>query len=223
MARSGSTRFRNKNVAEFGPVFERTTLLEWKINQLLEIFPRERVVFSSDSEDYLDIGSKFGLLLHKRDKQLADFGSFAENLSLVAKQTNTEFLMYANGPCNPLIGPKRIRNFLSSIDSDSLERGTFAVEEMKGYFAFKRKWLNFEPGENHKGSEFLENPFRVVWALTLRSRNKVISEGAMFSDFNSTYSVPTWASIDIDYEDDLVVANSFFTRYLDYEVSSNTN
>jgi CMP-N-acetylneuraminic acid synthetase len=219
LARSGSKRLVNKNLANFGPEKSRSTLLEWKIKQLLEVFSPKKIILSSDSNEYLDIGSAFGLSLHKRSTQLSDLGSFAENLRVVAKEASSEYVMYANGPCNPLIGPRRIRDFIKSVDIDALDIGVCAVEELKGYIGFQNSWLNFEPGESHLGSELLENPFRVVWGLSIRSRAKVISQGSMFSMFDPFYKVPSWQSVDIDYPEDLVIAQSFLDKYANYELT----
>lgn len=217
MAREGSQRFKNKNIAKFGVGQEKTTLLQWKIEQLLEIFPPERVILSSDSTDYLDLGSAYKISLHHRDKDLAETGSFAENLRTVAKLAQTKYVLYANGPCNPLIGPRRMREFFGSIENENLQNGAFAVEELKGYMLFREEWLNFEPGEKHLGSEKLENPFRVVWALTCRATKNVISEGSMFSASKPVLTVPTWTAVDIDYMEDLVIAEAFLGKYLEYE------
>lgn len=217
MAREGSQRFKNKNVAKFGVEPAKTTLLQWKIEQLLEVFSPERVILSSDSNDYLDLGSEYKISLHYREKHLAEFGSFAENLRTVAKQAQTDCVLYANGPCNPLIGPRRMREFLASIDNKNLQNGAFAVEELKGYLLYRNEWLNFEPGEKHLGSENLENPFRVVWALTCRSTKNVISQGSMFSACKPVLTVPTWTAVDIDYEEDLVIAEAFLGKYHEYE------
>jgi len=217
MAREGSTRFRNKNVAEFETGKEKKTLLEWKIEQLLEVFPPKKIILSSDASDYLDLGSHYKVTLHRRERNLAESGSFAENLKVVAKLAQTEYVLYANGPCYPLIGPKRIRAFFDSIPPTDLDDGVFAVEEMKGYILFRDAWLNFEPGENHLGSEVLENPYKVVWALTCRSTNYVVTQGSMFSRCKPTVVVPSWAAIDIDYEEDLTMAQSFIQKYFQYE------
>jgi CMP-N-acetylneuraminic acid synthetase len=219
MARSGSKRLINKNLAEFGPDGKKVTLLEWKISQLLEVFPSENIILSSDSDQYLGIGSTFKLSLHKRSPELTDIGSFAENLRMVASEAKTNYVMYSNGPCNPLIGPNRIRDFLSNVKINDLDDGFCAFEELKGHVGFQNNWLNFEPGEKHLGSELLQKPFRVVWGLSVRSKIKVKSDGAMFSKFNPSYIVPSWAAVDIDYPEDLVVAQSFLDKYTTYEQS----
>ena len=219
MARSGSKRLVNKNLALFGPEHNKITLLEWKIKQLLEVFQCQNIIFSSDSNEYLDIGATFNLTLHKRHSELTDFGSFADNLRMVAGEAKTDYVMYSNGPCNPLIGPKRIKDFLNSVNKEELADGVCAVEELKGHIGFQKSWLNFEPGENHLGSELLENPFRVVWGLSVRSRIKVLSQGSMFSKFDPSYIVPNWESVDIDYPEDLMVAQSFLDKYTNYELN----
>ena len=219
MARSGSRRLPNKNLAPFGPEHNKITLLEWKIKQLLQVFPCQKIILSSDSHEYLDIGSAFNLKLHKRSSDLTEFGSTAENFRVVASEAKTDYVFYSNGPCNPLIGPNRIRNFLNSVNKEDLEDGFCAVEELKGHIGFQNSWLNFEPGENHLGSELLENPFRVVWGLSIRSRAKVISQGSMFSKFNPSYKVPSWEAVDIDYPEDLVIAHAFLDKYANHEVT----
>jgi CMP-N-acetylneuraminic acid synthetase len=73
MARAGSQRFKNKNLAEFGPAQLATTLLQWKIEQLLEVFPREKIILSSDSSDYLDLGSNYKITLHSREKDVRTY------------------------------------------------------------------------------------------------------------------------------------------------------
>jgi CMP-N-acetylneuraminic acid synthetase len=219
MARSGSTRLKNKNLALFGPDCNKITLLEWKIKQLLQVFPCQNIILSSDSNNYLDIGSTFDLTLHKRSSDLADFGSGAENLSVVAGEAKTDYVFYSNGPCNPLIGPNRIRNFLSFVSSKDLEDGFCAVEELTGHIGFQNSWLNFDFGEKYLGSELLENPYRVVWGLSIRSRVKVISQGSLFSKFDPSYKVPSWESVDINYPEDLVIAQSFLDKYVHHELN----
>ena len=219
MSRSGSKRFKNKTLAEFGPDGSKTTLLEWKIKQLLEVFPAEHIVFSSDSTKYLEIGAQYGIKLHQRDFNLTENGTPAENYRIVAEEATTDLVLCVNGPCLPLIGPKRILNFLEFAEGKNLEEGIVAVEELKGHLAFQGRWLNFEPGERHLGSELLENAFRVVWGLTLRNRKKVILDGSLFTRFNSSYQVPFWAAIDIDYPEDLVMAQTFLDKYWEYELN----
>ena len=217
MARSGSKRFVNKNLARFGPVGNETTLLDWKIRQLLEVFPKQQIIFSSDSDEYLEIGAHYGIKLHQRDFHLTESGTFAENLRIVAEEATTDLVMYVNGPTFPLIGPKRILNFVEFMEGKNLDEGIVAVEELKGHLAFQGRWLNFEPGERHKGSENLENAFRVVWGLSMRTRKNVILDGSPFSQFNSSYKVPFWAAIDIDYPDDIVMAQKYLDIYAEYE------
>ena len=129
----------------------KNSLLEWKIKQLLQVFPCQNIILSSDSHEYLDIGSTFNLTLHKRSTELTDFGTSAENFRVVADAANTDYVFYSNGPCNPLIGPNRIRTFLNFVNREDLEDGVCAVEELNGHIGFQNSWLNFEPGESHLG------------------------------------------------------------------------
>jgi CMP-N-acetylneuraminic acid synthetase len=216
MAREGSKRFKNKNVAEFNTGYEKKTLLEWKIEQLLQVFAPERIILSSDSSDYLDLGSQFKVNLHRREKSLVESGTLAENFRDVVGRVQTEFVFYSNGPCNPLIGPKRIKEFFNSISHKDLENGVFAIEEVTGHLLFEDKWLNFEPGEGFLGSEENEKLFRVVWGLSCRSTKNVFSQGSMFSICKPGYAIPTWAAVDINHEEDLAIAEAFVGKYFAY-------
>jgi CMP-N-acetylneuraminic acid synthetase len=217
MAREGSKRFKNKNVAEFNTGQETKTLLEWTIEQLLEVFPSDKIILSSDSPDYLDLGSKYKVTLHRRENKLVESGSLAENFRNVAKLVRTEFVFYSNGPCNPLIGPKRIKEFFGSISPQDLDNGVFAIEEVTGHSLFRDEWLNFEPGEGFLGSEENEKLFRVVWGLSCRSTKGLISQGSMFSLCKPTFVLPTWAAVDINHEEDLAIAEAFIDKYFEYE------
>jgi CMP-N-acetylneuraminic acid synthetase len=217
MAREGSKRFKNKNIAEFNSGRETKTLLEWKIEQLLEVFPCDRIILSSDSSDYLDIGSHYKVTLHLREKKLVESGSLVENFRDVAKQVQTEFVFYSNGPCNPLIGPKRIREFFDSISLQDLDNGVFAVEEVTGHILFRDTWLNFEPGIRFLGSEENEKLFRVVWGLSCRSTKSFVSQGSMFSLCKPSFVLPAWAAVDINHEEDLAIAQAFTEKYFEYE------
>ena len=217
MARSGSERIVNKNIQLFGNPGAEVTLIEWKLGQLLEIFSPQKIIFSSDSEEYLDIGSSYGLHLHKRSKELTDNGTFPDNLKAVAREAKTNFLLYSNGPCNPLIGPKRLKDFFKQLETVDLNAGAFGAEELKGYSLFDSKWLNFEPGANHVYSQNLKNPNRVVWNLTCRSTSKILEEGSMFSVPVPALVVPGWEAIDIDYPEDLIVAKAFIGKYNEFE------
>lgn len=220
MAREGSKRFKDKNVANFNTGEEIRTLLEWKLEQLLAVFPPERIILSSDSSDYLDLGSQFKVTLHQRNKNLVESGSLAENFRDVAKLVKTDFIYYANGPCNPLIGPKRIKDFFKRIPPEDLDNGVFAVEEVTGHVLFNDEWLNFESGEGFLGSEENEKLFRVVWGLSCRSTKGLISQGSMFSLCKPTLVLPPWAAVDINHEEDLIIAEAFIGKYFEYEGSS---
>jgi CMP-N-acetylneuraminic acid synthetase len=217
MARAGSKRFKNKNLAEFSVAPGKPPLLEWKIEQLLQVFDPSKIILSTDSSAYSEIGKKYSVRLHYRSNELTENGTFSDNLVNVALFAESEYLLYSNGPCNPLIGPKMINNFISSLEIGNLDDGVFAVEELKGHLIFENNWLNFEPGKNHLGSEFLENPLRVVWGLTCRSRRGIINNGSMFSTCNPNFEVPSWAAIDVDFDYDLKLAESFYSSYLNYE------
>ena len=67
-ARSGSQRLPQKNTLKLGGI----TLIDLAIKLALQIVPKDCIIFSSDSEDYLSMAAKKKVKLHKRGEDLAN-------------------------------------------------------------------------------------------------------------------------------------------------------
>jgi len=208
-AKGESSRFPGKNLKNFaikdGKV---VTLLEWKIIQLLEVFEPKNILLSSDSEEIFSYGKKYGLKLHERSTDLAN-ADMATNLKAAASAISTDYFMYTNGPCYPLIFPELYRKYLNFC-SENLEflcDGVFAIETIKGFLIYDEEFLNFSPN-NHLYSQDLKNVERIVWGLATRETAKVLERGSLMENSNKKFAISNLEAIDIDYEDDFILAQA---------------
>jgi CMP-N-acetylneuraminic acid synthetase len=208
-AKSVSSRFPGKNLTPFarsnGKILN---LLEWKIEQLLQVFEASRIMLSSDSNEILNIGEKFKLKLQIRPLEVAE-ADFTTNLKFAAKEVETEYFMYTNGPCYPLLFPENYFNFLNYCDMNKelLKDGIFGVEIIKGFLLYEKEFLNFKP-QNMVYSQNVLNIERVIWGLAIRENSMVLEHGSLMSNPKNSFAIPNNNSIDIDYESDMLLAQA---------------
>ena len=212
-AKSISSRFPGKNLAPFAKKRGRTlNLLEWKIEQLVEVFDSNKIMLSSDSEEILRIGKNYNLKLQHRPLEIAE-ADFTTNLKYAANEVDTNYFMYTNGPCYPLLFPNTYNEFLSYCleKEELLEDGIFGMETIKGFLLFREKYLNFSP-LNMAYSQNVSNVGRVVWGLTLRKNKRIIEDGALFLNPKNSFNVENLEAVDIDFKSDMEMAQSILFK-----------
>jgi CMP-N-acetylneuraminic acid synthetase len=213
IVKSNNDRFPGKNLGII-KVNESTkfTLLELKIVQLLEIFKNTQILVSSNSVEYLDIASGYGLKTHKRDEYYCKTDTpLSEVLVNVCSEIETKYTLRA---CvnYPLIGPKVMKDFLDYIGENEpkLDSGVVCSEVVDGHFWYDEDWLNFRPGKMHKNSQDVKNPRRVVWGLSAKSTVKILNDMNLFNDLNNSFEVPFKNAVDINKPEDLELAQMLF-------------
>ena len=83
--------------------------------QALEILDPKNIVFSTDSDEYLNIVSKFDILLHKRESYLATSKSGKiDTLKKLTELYSADFYIDLD-PTSPIRTKKDIQNFLQSL------------------------------------------------------------------------------------------------------------
>lgn len=218
-ARAGSTRLPSKNVAplSFAPGY---TMLTWKLHQLKQVFPAERIVVSSDSPAYLDLALAAGVATHRRPDHLASSAvPFGDVVTALAQVVDTEYFGWAP-PTSPLFGPRHLRamvDMFARLTDAERTAGLGSVERLVGYFGYRGEWLNFTPGRAHRNSQDLACPLRVTWGLSLRRTSEVLATQALFDSLDPTFIVPSWAGVDIDDALDLRTAELLWPLYQEFE------
>ena len=94
---------KDKNIAPFGD----SNLLVHKIRQLKKVPSIDRIVVSSDSDEYLAMAKAEGVLAHKRDREYCIEGegqtkSFGEVVRHIAESVEGEHIVWCQ-PTSPLV------------------------------------------------------------------------------------------------------------------------
>lgn len=137
--RKGSQRVPNKNIKPFGD----TTLLDLKLQTLLQVSNLDEIIVNSDCDDMLAIGKKYGVKTIKREPYFAS--SEATNSEFhghIGKTTDTDYI-FLTPVCSPFIGVERheevIDLFLNS-ECDSLT----STHLVKGHLWLDGKPMNYD-------------------------------------------------------------------------------
>src|SRR5690606_37154120 len=92
--REGSSRIKNKI---FLPIDGNTSLLEWKILQLLEVQKPNRILVSSNSENVKEIATNAGVRFHQRNGFLSigHQATFSELIKGIVKDVKTQHFAWS--------------------------------------------------------------------------------------------------------------------------------
>ncbi|TAF45010.1 MAG: cytidylyltransferase [Sphingobacteriales bacterium] len=167
--RIGSQRVKNKNLKPFGD----TTLLSFKIDNLLKVKGIDEIIVNTDSDEAIEIAKAKGVSFHKREAYFASSecttGEFFVHMGEV---TQTDIFAYC--PCtSPFIQPATIdasiKTFLDSHANDSLA----TVSSVKEFLWLDGKPVNYEHN-NMPASQNLPNICALNFGLSLISRLDLI-------------------------------------------------
>lgn len=221
-ARAGSTRLPGKNLLplSFAPGY---SALTWRLHQLKQVFPVERIIVTSDSPEYLELARAAGVSVHHRSAHLASSTvRFSEVVDALVQVVDTEFFGWAP-PTSPLFGPRHMRmmvDMFAGLTDQERSAGLGSVEFLDGYFGYAGQWLNFVPGKGHRNSQDLIRPLRVTWGLSLRTTSAVRETLSLFDSLDPAFVVPAWAALDIDDGLDLRMAELLWPLYREFEDTS---
>ncbi len=204
--RKGSQRVKNKNLKAFG----NTTLLEFKINNLLKVRNLDEIIVNTDSEEAIEIAKICGVSYHRREDYYASSecsgSDFFEHLG---KVTNTDVFAYC--PCtNPFIEVTTIEEsidlFLSNVgEYDSLA----TVSDVKHFLWLNGSPINYERSKQ-PNSQNLPDIVSLNFGLSLIKKEDLIKFRNIIGLnplFKKTSAVE---SIDIDTNLDYFIAEQLY-------------
>jgi CMP-N-acetylneuraminic acid synthetase len=199
--RKGSQRVIDKNFKDF---FNSKSLLELKIESLLQIKNIDDIVINTDSEDAIKIAKKYGVSYYKREPYYASsICSQSEFFFNLAETTDSEFIIHT--PCtSPLVSINTyntlIDNFLNS-NNDSAN----TVSIVKDYL-----WLNGNPlnynilDKKVPNSQDLPDVFKLTFGInmiskeTMLNRKNVVGNNPMFHIVNEVEEIDIDTQFDFD-------------------------
>lgn len=220
--RAGSTRVPGKNLRTFDTQDSDggSSLLSWKLNQLLELFESDQVVLSTDWSLAAAVGEKFQVRVHHRDPRLCTSDApFDEVISDSASLVSSEHMIWAP-VTSPFLGPKRIKEMLDfylESSSHTQAEGLIAVSSLRSYFFLSNSPINFPIGKGHVRTQELSPLSELNWAFSIRQTSAVLSNSYMFGLQPVLFEVTKLENLDIDDQLDFKMAQHLIPLYLEYQ------
>jgi len=205
--RGGSLRVKNKNIRSFGG----KNLLTIKLEQLLRIPQIEEICVSSDSPEMLKIAEELGVTPMKRDpKYASNECSINDVWEHLAQSMECENVLYTN-VTNPLVEDKTyidcIEKYFSLSTYDSLNTASLVKE----FLWMNGKSLNYD-SDNQPRSQDLPDVFHPNFAINILKRETMEKNRSVLGKNFYPYLMGKIESIDIDDEEDFLVAQLLYIR-----------
>lgn len=214
--RRGSSRIREKATLPFGSAH---SLIEWKLSQLVRVIDPRRIYLSSEDDQFLALGKRFGTSLHKRDIRLATdhVVPFCDVITGIVAEIPHEHIAWCTVVC-PLSSPQDYVNSFRQYH-DEVINGEFdslvGVNRVKEYFWSRQGALNYEASRNHTISQDLPEWFKVTNSIYMCAKRDILRQ-AYFLGKKPVFSLLSkLAGIDIDYIEDYRMATALYAIYRD--------
>lgn len=215
--RLGSSRIAHKPLLPVGE--HKISLLAWKIRQLKQIIPAERIYVSTEADELKEIARAENIQIHHRDKYLAEGhkASFSEVIVGIVKDIPHEHIAWITAvvplmsPREYLVGFETYRNCVlgTGAGHDSL----VAVNLLKEYLWNDRGPINYKATSEHTVSQDLPNIYKVTNGLYMNSKENILSLRYLLGSNPYKYVVSKIAGIDIDEYEDYQMAQGAIKFY----------
>ena len=182
------------------------TLLEWKIVQLLDVFPRELIFISGASKIIEEIAKEKGVNFLKKESDT--LSSFLESLEGISQ----EHIMIAP-VTSPFVKPVSYRDiantYFSTIDNYN---GLVSVTSQKEYFYYQGAQLNFE---EHSSRDNLEPIYKVTNGVYMNKRAFFTKEKKYMSQRPFLYQIDRFEAHEIRSLANYEVASGMISEYFE--------
>jgi N-acylneuraminate cytidylyltransferase len=213
--REGSSRIKDKVLLPFG---DHLTLLEWKLEQLCQVLPAERIYVSTDSENLKRLAAPYGVRLHDREPRLCcgHEATFSEVITGIVKDIPHAHIAWATVVV-PLMSPAEYRGGFQKYHEQVVQRGgndsLFAANLVKEYLWWPDRPLNYQADRNHTISQQLPDIYRVTNGLYMRDKASILRDGYFLGQNPFKFLVSKVAGVDIDVLEDFQIARSLRWLY----------
>jgi len=189
--------------------FAGTTLIEWKISQLLKIFEKKDVYVSTPSGKIAAIAEGAGVKVIRRGKE----NNFSDMIKSSASGTDKKYLLWTN-TTSPFIGPKHylamIKMFLS-LDRNKYD-SLVSVLKMNEYFFYKGSPMNFDISKFQSRTE-LEPLFKLTNGCSIALKETCLSYGKDYGGKPFLSEVDKFVATEISEIGDGAMLNDLVAEY----------
>ena len=213
--RKGSQRVPNKNLRTFAD----TTLLELKIQTLLQVPEIDEIVVNTDSEEAIEIVNRRyrgGVKTHRREAYYASSQcSGSEFFRHLGEVTDTDLFLYA--PCtSPFVKPQTlsqcIDRFLDTTEYDCVS----TVSVIKEFLWLDGRPVNYDPA-HAPNSQNLPDIVALNFGATVVRRNDLIENSNIIGKRPLFVPTSDIEGIDIDTPLDFYIAEQIYKKQLQKE------
>jgi len=212
-ARLGSNRVKVKNLR----MLNGKPLIEYILNTLKKTEYLNNIYINSESEYFREIANRYNVNFYKRDPQLATSQSLIDDYIYdFIQKVNPEYLAVVN-PTSPFITSEELDNAWLYFNNNNFDT-LLSCEKIQTHCFYKGKPINFSINGKHPRSQDIEPVRALNFAITIWNSKSYVNNyeknayGVYTGNFGF-YDIEGLGSIDIDYENDFMLAE-FISRHI---------
>tara|TARA_B100001939_G_C16927591_1_gene612437 strand:+ start:655 stop:1326 length:672 start_codon:yes stop_codon:yes gene_type:complete len=206
-ARGGSKGIHKKNIV----ITNGKPLIFYTIMAAQNVFPKENIFVSTDSDEISEISKKYGARVpYLRPKEISDDTSSSVDLieDFFFRYPKYEHIVLLQ-PTSPLRKSNHIKAALN-IYINNRAKCCISVKEdfyqPNYYFKKNEKKLLINETIPHDARQIAENRLYPNGAIYISTKNNILNRRSFFTDETFFYLMDKISSIDIDDKDDLKIA-----------------
>jgi pseudaminic acid cytidylyltransferase len=213
-ARGGSTRLKNKNIRLLGG----KPLIRWVTESVIDSKCFDRVIISTDSDDIYNAVNDLKVERHNRPKDHATTRATVLNamVDLVENHITDKFDTFAYFlPTCPFIRPEQIREGVEKIKTgmyDSVVSTSYYEEPIQLACIRSKEGVIYPMFDNLTAgltnSKFIQKYVKPNGGFYMTSRDNLLEQRNFFKGNIYGVLIPNEDIVDIDYEEDLIAAES---------------
>lgn len=189
--------------------FAGSTLLEWKIVQLLKISKKENIFVATPSAKVLDVAEEYGVNIIKREGE----SSIHEMMFKITEKIDREHIMWTNAT-SPFLGPRHYNDIINKyfkLDKEKYD-SIVTVLKMQEYIMYRDKPLNFDL-KLYKERRVIEPVSKITNGCSIVKREATLKYKKDLGTRPFLYEVDKFAAMEISEIDDNAIMSDLVAHY----------
>ena len=188
--------------------FGDTTLLEWKISQLLGVANREDIFIATPSDNIIALAQDYGVQSIRRNDT-----SDSKRWILESVESITKDVVLWTHATSPFISAGDYREMMKKyFDLPDGYDSLMTVYKENEYIFFRNTPLNFNVN-TYESRKIIEPVYRVTNGCYITSKESYLQNRKYFGDFPYYYAVDKLTSLEIKDVDHYEMATSLLSMY----------
>jgi len=189
--------------------FGGSTLLEWKIVQLLKVIKKEYIYISTPSEKVAVIAKEYGINIIKRKEN----STIQDMMNRSIKSIDRKYILWTNAT-SPFIGPKHYNEIINkyfNLDKNKYD-SIIIVLKMQEYIMYKSNPLNFNIAISELRKN-IEPVYKITNGCSIAGKEICCKYRKDFGIRPFLYEIDKFASMEISEIDDDTILNDLVAHY----------